>query len=46
MDHDRRAVARRGLGSGNRLIAMGAATDRIVASYLGVDNPHGAVWAA
>lgn len=31
------------LGSGNRVVAVDAATDRIVASYPGVDNPHGLV---
>lgn len=31
------------LGSGNRVIAVDAATSRIVASYPGVDNPHGLV---
>ncbi len=29
------------LGSGNQVIAVDAATDRITASYSGVDNPHG-----
>ena len=29
------------LGSGNQVIAVDAATDRITASYPGVDNPHG-----
>jgi DNA-binding beta-propeller fold protein YncE len=31
------------LGSGNQVIAVDAATDRILASYPGVDNPHGLV---
>ena len=31
------------LGSGNRVIAVDAATDRITASYPGVENPHGLV---
>ena len=31
------------LGSGNQVIAVDAATDRITASYTGVDNPHGLV---
>lgn len=31
------------LGSGNQVIAVDAATDKIVASYSGVDNPHGLV---
>lgn len=31
------------LGSGNQVIAVDAATDRITASYPGVDNPHGLV---
>ncbi len=31
------------LGSGNQVIAVDAATDRITASYSGVDNPHGLV---
>ena len=31
------------LGSGNQVVAVDAATDRIINSYLGVDNPHGLV---
>ena len=31
------------LGSGNQVIAVDAATDRIAASYSGVENPHGLV---
>jgi YVTN family beta-propeller protein len=31
------------LGSGNQVIAVDAATDRILTSYPGVDNPHGLV---
>ena len=31
------------LGSGNQVIAVDAATDEIIASYSGVDNPHGLV---
>jgi len=31
------------LGSGNQVIAVDAATDKITASYSGVDNPHGLV---
>ena len=31
------------LGSGNRVIAVDAATDTITASFTGVDNPHGLV---
>jgi len=31
------------LGSGNQVIAVDAATDRILASYPAVDNPHGLV---
>lgn len=31
------------LGSGNQVIAVDAATDKIKASYSGVDNPHGLV---
>jgi len=31
------------LGSGNQVIAIDAATDKITASYPGVDNPHGLV---
>lgn len=31
------------LGSGNQVIAVDAATDKIIASYTGVDNPHGLV---
>lgn len=31
------------LGSGNQVIAVDAATERITASYPGVDNPHGLV---
>ena len=29
------------LGSGNQVIAVDAATDKITANYTGVDNPHG-----
>jgi YVTN family beta-propeller protein len=31
------------LGSGNQVVAVDAATDKIIASYTGVDNPHGLV---
>lgn len=31
------------LGTGNQVIAVDAATDRIMTSYPGVDNPHGLV---
>ena len=31
------------LGSGNQVVAVDAATDRIIKSYPGVDNPHGLV---
>src|SRR4030066_188717 len=31
------------LGSGNQVIAVDAATDRILATYPAVDNPHGLV---
>jgi len=31
------------LGSGNQVIAVDAATDRIIATYTGVENPHGLV---
>lgn len=31
------------LGSGNQVIAVDAATDKIIASYSGVKNPHGLV---
>lgn len=31
------------LGSGNQVVAVDAATDRITTSYPGVDNPHGLV---
>ena len=31
------------LGSGNQVIAVDAANDIIIASYTGVDNPHGLV---
>lgn len=31
------------LGSGNQVIAVDAATDKITATYTGVDNPHGLV---
>lgn len=31
------------LGSGNQVIAVDAATDEIIESYSGVDNPHGLV---
>lgn len=31
------------IGSGNQVIAVDAATDRIIATYPGVDNPHGLV---
>ena len=31
------------LGSGNQVIAVDAATDKIIASYSGVTNPHGLI---
>ena len=31
------------LGSGNQVIAVDGATDEIIATYTGVDNPHGLV---
>lgn len=43
MSADAAPTAYIALGSGNQVVAVDAATDRIIASYPGVDNPHGLV---